>query len=124
MKKRAPVAAAPRIKTELRLVPVVTAASLHSMARKIQEDVSFLLMPLVLEWCVDVARKGSMGAMLRMDQLLRALGGEWDVNAVAIGETVCAELRKRGIAAQVAKMDDDRHWERLVLQVSWKEVAS
>jgi len=109
------------------MVPI-TAAGLKATALKVQADLTWLLLPLVLETCALEARRGALGCLLRMDKLLATFressGIKPDVCPVEVGRALCRDLGKLGFASQVGKHEDDRAWERLCLEVSWKEVVS
>lgn len=106
----------------------ITAAGLHVKALKVQGDMSFLLLPRVLDVCQAEAERGAMGCLIRMDQLLteaRGAGGDKPkVCPVEVGRALVRELGRLGFASQVGTHEDDRRWDRLCLEVSWKEVAA
>lgn len=109
------------------IVPV-TAAALHAQAKKVQADMIFLLLPRALEACKLAAERGALGAVLRMDKLLDEVrdgdGQRPKVCPVEVGRAIVRELGQLGFASQVMTLEDERSWERLCLEVSWKEVAA
>lgn len=116
MRKRRAKSEEPRAtEPEVRVVPKITAAMLHAVARKTQEDVIFLVWPAVLELLIAEATAGKLETVIWLHKLLEGV----KVNHFFIGLALVRELQKIGCAAQVGKMDDDRHWERLAVEVSW-----
>lgn len=105
---------------EVRVVPKVTASMLQAIARKTQEDVMFLVWPVVLELLLDEARTGKQETVIWLHKLLM----DMPVDHYFAGLSLVRELQAIGCAAQVGKVDDDRSWERLAVQVSWKEVRA
>lgn len=108
------------------IVPV-TAAALHAQAIKVQADMVFLLLPRVLAACQSEASRGALGASLRMDKLLDEVRGNEGqrpkVCPAEVGQAIVRELGQLGFASQVINRLGDSNWERLYLEVSWREVA-
>ena len=105
---------------EVRVVPKVTAAMLQAVARKTQEDVMFLVWPVVLELLLEEAQTGKLETVIWLHKLLK----DMPVDHYFAGLSLVRELQGIGCAAQVGKVDDDRAWERLAVQVSWKEARA
>lgn len=112
----------------LEITVPITAAGLQAKALKVQADMTFLLLPRVLEACQAEAERGALGCLIRMDHLLSEVrdpdGRPSKVCSVAVGQALVRDLGRLGFASQLGKHEDDRHWERLCLEVSWKEVAA
>ncbi|MDP1587732.1 MAG: hypothetical protein Q8M07_08325 [Prosthecobacter sp.] len=105
---------------EVRVVPKVTAAMLQAVARKTQEDVMFMVWPVVLELLIAEATAGKLETVIWLHKLLKDV----PVDHYFAGVSLVRELQGIGCAAQVGKVDDDRAWERLAVQVSWKEARA
>ena len=111
------------LEPEVQCVPKITASHLQALALKAQADMLFLVWPMLLDALVEAASLGRLGVAIRLDQLLAAS----NLDQVSCGMALCKELQRIGCAAQLARQDDSRGgigWERVVIEISWKEVAS
>ena len=69
---------------------------------------------------IPEAQAGKQETVIWLHKLLK----DMPVDHYFAGVSLVRELQGIGCAAQVGKVDDDRSWERLAVQVSWKEARA
>lgn len=113
---------------DLEVIVPITAAHLQALARFVQVTVTTLLLPKLLERLKGEAERGAFSTLVRMDQLMGELrdgdGQPTKVCKVETARSLATCLQRLGFACQIGKYEDDRSWERLCIEISWREVAN